>query len=320
MYSWVVPILPYMDNQELFNQWTMFNNTTCVTYLDQNSYIPGQASNYVIGNTTIGILKCPDDYTTQVNEGNLSYVVNGGYSLWHAGGYGWVSSTSDGVPAPTTIMWGGKAATYPQVYAICQKLGVFFLESTYGQGSGFKPNWNLRSTPNNIVDGTSATIMVGENTLAGYSSGNQYSGNNQTNWATPMPQFSMFIGSSNVCSATVPIVVATSLDCTAGGSLAAQQMLLAPTNSSDGPTWANANKVGTLENLGGGQSLSLEGEYPFINSAHPSGSNMAFCDGAVRFITNTIDGTVYSKIITPAGCRLPLYCKQMPVNQDSYAQ
>src|SRR5689334_18434910 len=23
MYSWVVPILPYLDNQELFNQWTM---------------------------------------------------------------------------------------------------------------------------------------------------------------------------------------------------------------------------------------------------------------------------------------------------------
>ena len=40
---------------------------------------------------------------------------------------------------------------------------------------------------------------------------------------------------------------------------------------------------------------------------------MGFCDGAVRFIRNTIDGTVYSKIITPAGSKLPLYCKQMPV-------
>ena len=66
--------------------------------------------------------------------------------------------------------------------------------------------------------------------------------------------------------------------------------------------------------------MTIEGSsIPFANSAHPSGGNFAFCDGAVRFITNTIDGTVYSKILTPAGSRLPLYCKQMPVNQDSYA-
>ena len=46
---------------------------------------------------------------------------------------------------------------------------------------------------------------------------------------------------------------------------------------------------------------------------------MGFCDGGVRFISNTIDGTVYSKIITPAGSKLPLYCKQMPVEQDAFA-
>src|ERR1700722_11988968 len=27
MYSWVVPILPYLDSQELFDQWSMFANT-----------------------------------------------------------------------------------------------------------------------------------------------------------------------------------------------------------------------------------------------------------------------------------------------------
>ena len=45
---------------------------------------------------------------------------------------------------------------------------------------------------------------------------------------------------------------------------------------------------------------------------------MGFCDGAVRFISNTIDGTVYSKIITPAGSKLPVYLKQMPVEQDAF--
>ena len=45
---------------------------------------------------------------------------------------------------------------------------------------------------------------------------------------------------------------------------------------------------------------------------------MGFCDGAVRFIINTIDGTVYSKIITPAGSKLPVYLKQFPVEQDAF--
>ena len=43
---------------------------------------PGQQ--HKISNTAIGVLKCPDDNTTQVNQGNLSYVVNGGFALWHA--------------------------------------------------------------------------------------------------------------------------------------------------------------------------------------------------------------------------------------------
>ena len=86
----------------------------------------------------------------------------------------------------------------------------------------------------------------------------------------------------------------------------------------DGLGWSFANKVGTFANINGGQNLTIEGQYPFSNSAHPGGLNMGFCDGGVRFISNTIDGTVYSKIITPAGSKLPLYLKQMPVEQDAF--
>jgi prepilin-type processing-associated H-X9-DG protein len=120
-----------------------------------------------------------------------------------------------------------------------------------------------------------------------------------------MPNFTSFIGPSNVCG------VPSTFDCTAGQ--------LAPTGDLDGLGWSLANKVGTFANINGGQNLTVEGEYPFSNSAHPSGCNMAFVDGAVRFISATIDGTVYSKIITPAGSKLPLYCKQLPVEQDAFA-
>ena len=57
---------------------------------------------------------------------------------------------------------------------------------------------------------------------------------------------------------------------------------------------------GTFENIAFGQSLRVEGSFPFANSAHPGGANFVFCDGAVRFISNTIDGAVYAELITPA--------------------
>jgi prepilin-type processing-associated H-X9-DG protein len=328
MYSWVVPILPYIDSQELFNQWSMFSTTTagpvCVPYYDYDTgtgvaNLPaGQASNYKIGSTALGILRCPDDLTTQSNQGNLSYAVNGGFSLWHVDPYGWAGSQTDGGGSFVSMTWatGATAAAYQASSGVCQKLGVFFLEETLPQGNATKIPWNIRSTLNSMQDGASATIMLSENTLAGVSTGSALSQTKETNWATPFPTFTMFIGSTNVCAGTNTITGA--VDCTAGGVFANQQKLLAPTGDADGPAWAFANKVGTYENINYGQNLTIEGSSPFSSSGHPGGCNMMFCDGAVRFISQTIDGTVYSKIITPAGSRLPIYAKQMPLNQDSF--
>ena len=92
-----------------------------------------------------------------------------------------------------------------------------------------------------------------------------------------------------------------------------------PLGDLDGLGWSFANKVGTFANINGGQSLTIEGQYPVLEQRPPGGCNMGFCDGGVRFISNTIDGTVYSKIITPAGSKLPLYLKQLPVEQDAFA-
>jgi prepilin-type processing-associated H-X9-DG protein len=95
---------------------------------------------------------------------------------------------------------------------------------------------------------------------------------------------------------------------------------LQPQRDTDGPGWALANEPGTYENINFGQILTIKGSFPFSNSAHPGGCNMAFCDGAVRFISATIDGTVYAKILTPAGSKLPIYARQLPVSQDAFVQ
>jgi prepilin-type N-terminal cleavage/methylation domain-containing protein/prepilin-type processing-associated H-X9-DG protein len=314
MYSWVVPILPYLDNQEMFNQWTMFGGTAangCVSYFDPTNYVAGQASNLKISNTAIGVLICPDDNTVQNGQGNLSYVVNGGYSLYHAFPVGWVGSAVDGGGAPSAALtWASTAIGWPGTVGVTSKLGVMFPESTFGQGILTRIPWNVRSSLTGIVDGASNTILISENTLTGVSVvSTPYSNGLPTNWGCPLPNFTSFIGASNVCggtSFTFPSVT----DCTAGQ--------LSPVGDSDGIGWSLTNKVGTFANINGGQSLTIEGSYPFSNSAHPGGCNMGFCDGGVRFISNTIDGTVYSKIITPAGSKLPLYAKQMPVEQDAF--
>jgi prepilin-type N-terminal cleavage/methylation domain-containing protein/prepilin-type processing-associated H-X9-DG protein len=326
MYSWVIPLLPYLENQELYNQWTMFYTPTgggsaAANYFDgftgTPTYLnPGQASNWGIGKSAIKVLQCPDDNTVQTNQGNLSYVVNGGFALWHAAPFGWVGSQIDGAAThtPTPLTWAPPVpAAFPANYAatigVTQKLGVMFLESTFPPGVSTRIPWNVHTTTA-IADGASNTLLLSENTLTGVGTPTPYSNGLETNWAAPMPTFSTFIGPSNVCG------VPNTTDCTAG-----QLAPLPPPNSdTDGPGWAFANKVGTFTNINFGQNLTIEGSFPFTNSSHPSGSNMGFCDGSVRFITNTIDGTVYSKLITPAGSRLPIYAKQLPVSQDAFAQ
>jgi len=325
MYSWVVPILPYLDNAELFNQWTMFDTSGiyangCVPYIDRNAFITGQASNNKIAETAIGVLICPDDNTIQTGQGNLSYVVNGGFSLYQAYPIGWVGSPTDGagtVSAP--LIWTNSPLGAAATMGITSKLGVMFPESTYTQGVNVRIPWNVRSSLTAIADGASNTILMSENTLTGAATSTPNAPTYPANWACPFPNFTSFIGASNVCggkSYTFP----ASVDCTAGQ--------LSPIGDFDGPGWSLANKVGTYANVGGGQNFTIEGLYPFSNSAHPGGCNMGFCDGAVRFISNTIDGTVYAKIITPAGSKLPVATdssglnglKQLPVNQDAFAQ
>ena len=79
--SWVVDILPYLDQQDLANAWDPNGN-----YLEtpQTAGSAGQASNYTIGSTALQILLCPDDLNAQDGQGNLSYVVNGGFSRFPA--------------------------------------------------------------------------------------------------------------------------------------------------------------------------------------------------------------------------------------------
>jgi prepilin-type N-terminal cleavage/methylation domain-containing protein/prepilin-type processing-associated H-X9-DG protein len=314
LYNWVVEILAFIDQQDLANAWNKngtdaSGNMIPLSYLSLDSPGPGQPSNYHIGSTSLGVLRCPDDLTAQPGQGNLSYVVNGGFSLWTALPIGWTGSATDGGSTANVynyagMTWASASQGWSGNVNVCRKLGVMFLEDYGPYGPTTNMPWNVRTTYPAIQDGTSNTLLLSENTLAGAGPPSVYSKNNETNWACPLANFCTFIGPPAICG--------SSGDCTAGQ--------LQPQGALDGPGWQLANKIGTYENINFGQSLSIEGSSPFSNSGHPGGCNMVFCDGAVRLIRATIDGTVYAKIITPAGSHLPVYARQFPVSQDAFAQ
>jgi prepilin-type processing-associated H-X9-DG protein len=89
-------------------------------------------------------------------------------------------------------------------------------------------------------------------------------------------------------------------------------------NTADNPQWGYANRIGSYSNMNYGQLLTIKGTFPYVTSGHPTGANFTFCDGSTRFISATIDGIVYSKILTPSGSKLPIPYKQLPVSQDAF--
>jgi prepilin-type N-terminal cleavage/methylation domain-containing protein/prepilin-type processing-associated H-X9-DG protein len=325
MYNWVVEILPYIDQQDMANAWTKVGPnssgaTVPFSYLSTVNVIAGQPSNYTIGCTPLGVLRCPDDIMSQPGKGNLSYVVNGGFSLWPGLPIGWTGSPIDGASTANSfgdytgysgMLWAPKVLDYSGEVNVGRKLGVMFLQDygPYGPTPTNMP-WNIRSTLQAIVDGTTNTVLLSENMLAGAGPPSTYSKNVETNWATPLATFCLFMGSDDVCPANG--------NCYQGGLMPQST----PQGTIDGAMWAFANQVGTYENINFAWTagLTIKGSFPFPNSGHPGGCNMLFCDGAVRFIPATINGTVYSKILTSAGCMLPSYARQLPVSQDAFAQ
>ena len=323
--SWVIDILPYLDQQDLYNQWDLQS-----PYLaPASTSTVGGASNLTISNAALAILRCPDDLNAQDGQGNLSYVVNGGFSRFPAAPLGWQGGAVDGTSGNgPALQWLSGSPGWLSSQGIGQKLGVMFPASVISANQGVAGAssinfpWNVRTNVSGIVDGMSSTLLLGENTLVGYSPpGANFLGalGLQTNWACPHPNFTSFMASDNVCNGGSGMV----------GTGACYSSLLGPITTggiqSDGPSWDFSNYQGTFENINYGQNLTIKGTFPFITSGHPGGFNAVMCDGSVHYIRNTISGTVFSKIMTPAGSKLPLAnpltpngLRQLPVNQDDY--
>ena len=291
LHSWVVPILPYIDAQNLYDSF----DQTKPYFDDTIGPDATRPTNLRISSTDLGILGCPSDRTT-TGAGNLSYVVNGGFTRWHAELTGW-QVNADG-------SWGiGPALDWGPIVA--RQTGVMFL----GTSKGNTP-WDVRTSAISITDGASTTILLTENILAGAAPGGVagLTGTVPTNWACPHPNFVAFLASDNVCNGGGTGLVGTGSCGTASpGSRGGKSF---------GPHWANANRAGTRENINAGLKVAEKGGSPYPSSHHSGGINVVMCDGSARSIIEVIDGEVWAKLVTPQGSTLPKPFGQAPLKPD----
>ncbi|MBX3444027.1 MAG: DUF1559 domain-containing protein [Planctomyces sp.] len=164
-HTWAVSILPYVDQNVIFQQWDFDRPITGVV-------------NQKLAQSLVPVFVCPDDISA-VGMADLSYVVNGGFGFTYRAG-----SVGDCVLSP----WGhnldlngdGKtcvgAPSDDEDRALFKKSGVFFLEN-------WKDGGTVRHhTLADILDGTSQTFLVSENVRAGYDPEDPHSG-----FANPNP-------------------------------------------------------------------------------------------------------------------------------------
>ncbi len=270
--SMFVDLLPFLDQQSTFDRWDKarsFNSTGGAfsnLSLSQDLYVEAYA--------------CPNDESAFATKGGLSYVANGG---WGAAGnhnnsgnnmrHSFVSEGLDWNANSSINNWpayDSADAALGQVgedlddQAITQGTGVFWSEF-----EGVAATRNGSATLGKIYDGTSNTLMFGENINA----------ENGATWASPATENIAFVlpmVTGTVNAATLQNPVGT-------GSV---QVTVA-----DNP-WINQAKTGP------------EGQRPYLNSNHPGIVVVSTCDGGARTLSEDIDQNIYCQLMTASATRL----------------
>jgi len=265
--SWVVELMSHLDRRDISDRW---NND-----LAWNSQvIAAGVSNSSLGQTAIKVLTCGDDLTAFGVSGGLSYVANHGYmspgiaapggdNRWTAGGLDWNANTVIN-PVPN-------ADADPTDSDAHRDTGVFW--ANYGNASNSTREGQKNShSVDSVYDGADSTILFSENVNAG-SSGS---------WADPKW--------TNV------------------GFVLLLQGPVSTTNTYRFPVpYYNSASPPVAENLPNKLKAGPEanGNPPAAapNSGHPGGCNVSYASGAVSFIADSIETSVYARLLSAGGAR-----------------
>lgn len=294
-YSWVVELLPYMGDTAIADAWDKTDvgpngGGNRGAYMDANPG-PGKRGNRDLSSRYIEILVCPEDATSSGVGGGLSYVVNGGFAPH------WLVTMDFNGTAPTRLRQpdnGATAAGGGWHRENLKKMGLMFLDTTQRGTSA-----NFRHTSDTIKDGESFTVVLTENVNAGPNS-IWKGGVVTTNWACPLPlNTSFFINPNAVFGGDFP----TGAEVTITGDQGRYDYSQANQKGLEAyPVSATGTNGGINSDTIGGN----EGQFPYPNSPHPGGIHVVFGDGNVRFISDSIAGDVWARLVTPDGGSLRL--------------
>jgi prepilin-type processing-associated H-X9-DG protein len=254
-HSWAVSILPWIGQKDLYSRWDINRPIT-------------DPINEPLTHTYVPILVCPVDISRsrEKDQGDLSYVVNGGVGFTIGPRFGYEDCPVAPAAGPLDLNGDGSACTGApgdaEDYAYFKKMGLFFLEN-------WKTGVDRHHRLADVTDGLTQTFMVSENVRAGYDPDTP-----ETGFANPHPwRCSFYIG--NPCR---------------GGSC------------------SPGNVDYSLSNAGDAQINSgrwrAEGRSAVPNSFHDGGVNMAYADGRVRFLSESVDGAIYAALASPQGMGL----------------
>ena len=230
---------------------------------------------------SIPLYVCPVDISAS-GVGDQSYVVNGGV------GFTILRNTVGDCPVSpdgTVLDLNGNGVACPADPATDGNPS----DRDYFKQLGlfFLENWNpggpvRHYSLGDIRDGLSQTIMVTENVRTGYNPADV-----TASFASPNPRLCAFyIG-----------------DPCQGG-------LCSPGNVDYSRCKMGSSRI----NSG---LASPEGTSPVPNSFHDGGVNMAFADGRVKFVSESINGAVYAALASPQGARLQMTPLQQIIVSDA---
>jgi prepilin-type N-terminal cleavage/methylation domain-containing protein/prepilin-type processing-associated H-X9-DG protein len=271
-FNWPIALLPYIDKQEIASNPLYFNTVA------------------------IEVLGCPSDTSNFKVIAGLSYAANCGYGNFPTNPYPngpAVEFNFNPLAANWTlhdawdIDWNLSGALDPDDIEIARATGVFWRDP---RGHFVNPiqRDTFRMTMDRISlgDGVTTTLMLAENT-------------NSRNWG---------LGNGNYNTGSPTTAFTTILDCgfvvnawPGGGDITF------PSNPVFGTALQLVGPADPLNVLGssrinGNKSLS-RGNSPFPSSWHPNIINALFCDGHVRTLSETMDWTVYVRLVSSRGSK-----------------
>lgn len=274
--SWLVHLLPYLDQAALFERLQTSNN---VNPSDPNSTDS-------LASTGIETLVCPDDPKAD-GPGATSFIANGGYitsSRWEV-----VDSASKRnmteVRDYAYEFYNSRNTSWD---AATFATGLFWREQSQGSVEIFPPR-PMRLNYVSRGDGQSNTLMLTENlNTRNYKSATRATAG-QGGWITEETGDIAFV-------VRIPddLVTGTFNDNEHGGvgtnGAFRNQGLILAADLDLGPSAINAELV-----------FASDGEAPRPSSLHPGIVNTVFADGHARTVSQEIDQLVYARLVTPNG-------------------